>query len=248
MNENDGLLDFLTDGLVGRERDAVTRAFYQYAAGDPNSHPVGISVLLTACMRKLAQVPEKLQSAATTYQKVVADAREFEKGLIERTNRSNAGVVAEFKDETARVITNMRTAGQLNAEIASESGRITKAMERFLATGEVLLSNLSEIKGELKTNGEAAKKLADSSENAKDNSRATKEIVAHLSHLACTNWLTIGIGVGFVLTLVATHLPWWAAILALGLPIGLLQAIAGAIWTSAKKTAEGMKVANLPDE
>ena len=38
MNDKDddkqGLLDFLTDNLFGRERDAVTRAFYEYAEGD----------------------------------------------------------------------------------------------------------------------------------------------------------------------------------------------------------------------
>ena len=34
MNNDDGLLDFLTDGLVGRERDAVTRAYYGYATGE----------------------------------------------------------------------------------------------------------------------------------------------------------------------------------------------------------------------
>ncbi len=29
------LLDFLTEGLHGKQRDAVTQAFYEYASGDP---------------------------------------------------------------------------------------------------------------------------------------------------------------------------------------------------------------------
>src|ERR1700728_2640566 len=97
MNNDDGLLDFLTDDLVGRERDAVTRAYYGYATGDPNSEPVGVAVLLTACMRKLAQVPEKLKAGTAEFQKAVEDARTLEKGLIDRVRRENSGVVSSVR-------------------------------------------------------------------------------------------------------------------------------------------------------
>jgi len=45
MNNDDGLLDFLTDDLVGRERDAVTRAFYGYATGEARADWITIGLL-----------------------------------------------------------------------------------------------------------------------------------------------------------------------------------------------------------
>jgi methyl-accepting chemotaxis protein len=241
MNEADGLLDFLTDGLVGRERDAVTRAFFQYAAGDPNSHPVGISVLLTACMRKLAQVPEKLQSAATTYQKVVADARELEKGLIERANRSNAGVVAEFKDEGNRIAANLRTASQHHAEIVSEGRQIAGLIREFRVLGETILSELRQLKVELKTNAEAANKIAEAAVDTKANSQSMKEIVSTLAKATAFNWVSVGVTIGFILTLVAMQLPWYLALALFTVAIGLLQALGRAFWKSIREKAEQMK-------
>jgi hypothetical protein len=40
---SNGILDFLVSGLEGPQRDAVTRAFYEYAQGDPHSSPVGMA-------------------------------------------------------------------------------------------------------------------------------------------------------------------------------------------------------------
>ena len=78
------LLDFLTDGLYGKQRDAVTQAFYEYASGDPKSAPVGMAVLLTACARRLAQAPEELRAASADFKKLLAEGREMEARIRER--------------------------------------------------------------------------------------------------------------------------------------------------------------------
>ena len=65
------LLDFLTEGLHGKQRDAVTQAFYEYASGDTQSAPVGMAVLLTACARRMSQAPEELLSVITEFRKLV---------------------------------------------------------------------------------------------------------------------------------------------------------------------------------
>ena len=58
-----GLLDFLTDNIFGRERDAVNRAFYEYAEGDPHSHPVALAAILIACARQMAGLPKKTRDS-----------------------------------------------------------------------------------------------------------------------------------------------------------------------------------------
>ena len=150
MTNHDGLLDFLTDGLVGRERDAVTRAFYSYASGDPNSEPVGISVLLTACMRQLSQVPEKLQNAASAYQKIVVEARELEKGVIARVNASNTGVVNEFRDETRRAVTAWTQTIREAMQVGQKAHDMANEMKPLIAIAQQIALDFQTLKGDLK--------------------------------------------------------------------------------------------------
>ncbi len=109
MNEidkiKDGLLDFLTDGVFGHERDAVTRAFYEYAQGDPNSYPVGMAVLLTACTRKIASLPQNLRDASAEFRELAKEVTRMQNDLLEKLSRSHAQVIAGYKEESTRVIT-----------------------------------------------------------------------------------------------------------------------------------------------
>src|ERR1700683_4996820 len=118
------LLDFLTDGLHGKQRDAVTQAFYEYASGDPKSAPVGMAVLLTACARRMSQAPEELRAASVDFKKLLAEGREMEARIRERVELSNAGVIAEFRDETRRASSALRETFQY-AKDAGESAKKT---------------------------------------------------------------------------------------------------------------------------
>jgi hypothetical protein len=40
MSQDDELLNFIVDGLPGKQRDLVARSFYALGHGDPDSAPV----------------------------------------------------------------------------------------------------------------------------------------------------------------------------------------------------------------
>ena len=61
MNENDDLLNFLVDGLPGQQRDLITRSFYGLTQGNPDSAPVQMAILFTACTRRIVQAPAELR-------------------------------------------------------------------------------------------------------------------------------------------------------------------------------------------
>jgi hypothetical protein len=75
MNEPDDLLSFLIEGLAGQQRDLVTKAFYNYAQGDPNSGPVNEAVLLTAFSRRIARAPRELREASAEFSKLLGPVR-----------------------------------------------------------------------------------------------------------------------------------------------------------------------------
>ncbi|MCE0499159.1 MAG: hypothetical protein LV481_14560 [Methylacidiphilales bacterium] len=242
MNEHDGVLDFLTDGLIGRERDAVARAFYGYATGDPNSEPVGISVLLTACMRKLAQLPEKLQSGTAAFQKVVAEARELEKGLIEKVNRSNAVVVAAFKDETARASLTLReTALEAKATVV-QAERIHGEMKPVIARMQEIGKDLLLLRDDLRRFDTSVQRSEKAVEDVKDIHKTTLDIVKHLTKEIRANWTTIGLGFGMALEYaVAESLqpaPFYAHFVLFVVLAGIVQGLLRWDWRLMRKQAK----------
>jgi F0F1-type ATP synthase assembly protein I len=241
MNDNDDLLDFLVEGLVGKQRDLVTRAFYYYAEGDPRSGPVNEAVLHTAYARRVAQAPRELRDANGDFRKLLGEGREMEARIRERVELSNAGVVASVKDEGNRIASSLRTASQNHAEIVSEGRKIAGLMRELFTQGEALLTELRQIKVELKTNGEAAKNIAEATENTKATSQSTKEIVSTLANAAGFNWLSVGVTIGFILTFIATQLPWYLALALFALAIGMIQAIGRAFWKSIRRKSQQMR-------
>jgi hypothetical protein len=51
MSQDDELLNFIVDGLPGKQRDLVARSFYALGHGNPDSSPVQMAVMFTACTR-----------------------------------------------------------------------------------------------------------------------------------------------------------------------------------------------------
>ena len=146
MNRNDDILNFLVEGLIAPQRDLVTRAFYKFAEGDPNSAPVNEAILLTACARRVSQAPQELRDAMVEFRKLLDRGRLLETNLHERVEASNANVVASFKDEATRATSYLRASSQNNEEIVSEGRRIADLMRKSNIQGELLLSELREIK------------------------------------------------------------------------------------------------------
>jgi hypothetical protein len=165
----------------------------------------------------------------------------MEARIRERVELSNAGVVASLKEEGNRIACNLRIGSHQHAEILSKGHLIAETMEQVLDQGRILLTELRLIQAELKINGESTKKIAQATENNKAISQSTKEIVLTLTTTAEMNWITIGVGIGFILTLIATHLSWWMALLMFALAIGLLQALARSTLKAIRDMAVTMK-------
>ncbi len=232
MNNDDGLLDFLTDDLVGRERDAVTRAFYGYATGDPNSEPVGVAVLLTACMRKLAQVPERLKNGTAEFQKVVAEARALEKGLIDRVNRENATVVSAVKDEMSRAVTTWNETITRALRLEEKAHAITEGLKPVVTSAQRMAQDYQELKGDLKVHADSATKIVEGVEAIKAMRREDHSRFKKLTNEARADWITIGLLAGLILAAVLSQLPWWGALSALTAVIGSVQGVSRYPWNA----------------
>jgi len=225
MNNEDGLLDFLTDGLIGRERDAVTRAYYGYATGDPNSEPVGIAVLLTACMRQLAQAPEKLKRGTVEFQKAVEDARTLEKGLIDRVRRENSAVVSAVKDEMYRAVTawNETITRAMRAE--EKAHAMTEELRPIIASATQIAQDFKALKGDLKVEAESASAILGAVEAIKSMRQEDQIRFKHLTKEVRANWISIGLFAGMFLAAGLSELSWWGSAFVLTGVVGSIQAI-----------------------
>ena len=232
MNNDDGLLDFLTDGLVGRERDAVTRAYYGYATGDPNSEPVGVAVLLTACMRKLAQVPERLKSGTAEFQKVVAEARALEKGLIERVTRENTTVVSAVKDEMYRAVTTWNETITRAMRLEEKAHAITDELKPVVTSAQQIAQDFRELKGDLKVHAESVTKIVEGVEAIKAMRSEDQFRFKKLTNEARADWITIGLLAGPILAAMLSQLPWWGALITVAGAIGLVQGASRYPWNA----------------
>jgi uncharacterized protein (UPF0335 family) len=233
MNDNDdGLLDFLTDGLVGRERDAVTRAYYGYASGDPNSEPVGIAVLLTACMRKLAHVPEELKGTTAEFWQAMAEARTLEKGLMDRVNRENMTVVHAVKDEMHRAVTAWNETITRAMRLEEKAHEATDELKSIITSAKQIARDFQALKSDLKLHSESATKIMEGVEAIKVMRHDDQLRFGQLSKEARANLITIGLLAGVILSAMLSQLPWWGALIAFAGTIGLIQGVSRYPWAA----------------
>ncbi len=236
MNNEDGLLDFLTDGLIGRERDAVTRAYYGYATGDPNSEPVGIAVLLTACMRQLARAPERLKSGTAEFQKAVEDARTLEKGLIDRVRRENSAVVSAVKDELYRAVTawNETITRAMRAE--EKAHAMTEELRPIIASATQIAQDFKALKGDLKTHAESANAILGAVEAINVMRQEDQMRFKHLTKEARADWISMGFFAGMFLDTTLSQFPWWANWIVVAGAVGVVQGMSRYRWKTRRKT------------
>ena len=238
------LLDFLTDGLHGKQRDAVTQAFYEYASGDPKSAPVGMAVLLTACARRMSQAPEELRAASVDFKKLLAEGREMEARIRERVELSNAGVIAEFRDETRRASSALRETFQYAKDAGESAKKTAQELRPVIVEVRKLADDVTLLRRDLKIHDESHRQMVECANTIEVSVENVQQTVIHSTKESRANWITLGLMVGIFLSALFSQLPWWGALLAFAGIIGLLQWLSRQSWDFVRRWIENRKASS----
>jgi hypothetical protein len=242
------LLDFLTDGLHGRQRDAVTQAFYEYASGDPQSAPVGMAVLLTACARRLAQAPEELRAVSADFRKLLAEGREMEARIRERVELSNAGVIAAFRDEAHRTSSTLRETFQYTKDAGESANKTAQELRPVIVEVRKLADDVTLLRRDLKVHDESYRQMVECANTIEVSVENVQQTVMHSTKESRANWITLGLMVGIFLSALFSQLPWWGALLAFAGIIGLLQWLSRQSWDFVRRWIENRKSSSAKSE
>jgi hypothetical protein len=238
---SNALLDFLTEGLHGKQRDAVTRAFYEYASGDTQSAPVGMAVLLTACARRMSQAPEELLSVITDFRKLLVEGREMEARIRERVELSNAGVIAAFRDEAHRATSALRETFQ-HAKDAGESAKKTaQELRPVIVEVRKLADDVTLLRRDLKIHDESHRQMVECANTIEVSVQNVQQAVMRSTKESRANWISLGLLVGIFLSALFSQLPWWGALLAFAGVIGLLQWLSRQSWDFVRRWIENRR-------
>jgi hypothetical protein len=245
---NNDLLDFLTEGLHGKQRDAVTQAFYEYASGDPKSAPVGMAVLLTACARRMSQAPEELRAASVDFKKLLAEGREMEARIRERVELSNAGVIAEFRDETRRASSALRETFQYAKDAGESAKKTAQELRPVIVEVRKLADDVTLLRRDLKIHDESHRQMLECANTIEVSVENVQQTVIHSTKESRANWITLGLMVGIFLSALFSQLPWWGALLAFSGIIGLLQWLSRQSWDFVRRWIENWKSSSAKSE
>ncbi len=232
------LLDFLTDGLHGKQRDAVTQAFYEYASGDAQSAPVGMAVLLTACARRISQAPEELRAAGADFKKLLAEGREMEARIRERVELSNAGVIAAFRDEAHRATSALRETFQYAKDAGESAKKTGQELRPVIVEVRKLADDVTLLRRDLKIHDESHRQMVECANTIEVSVQSVQQTVMHSTKESRANWITLGLMVGIFLSALFSQFAWWGALLAFAGIIGLLQWLSRQSWDFVRRQAE----------
>jgi hypothetical protein len=231
------ILTFLQGDSQGVKRDMIARCYYEVAQGDPKSGPVAYAVLLDACAECFAKVPQEMQGANEHFQLSLKQAREFQAKLLEWTEKVNASVIATLKDEAARTNANLQTTNELNETIVQKAKDTIAVAQDINRKGQSLADELYLIRLKLQNHEDCSAKTAEAAKTIAETHLVTKELVGHLTDRASFHWMSIGIGIGFISTVIAVHLPWLGFSL-LALAVGFFQWMARDSWKFVREHAK----------
>jgi len=244
MSENDeqrqALFDFLTDNIFGRERDAVTRAIYEVAEGDPHSYPVGVATLLIACARQMARLPENVRDRVKELQTLVEKVTQVEDEMLAKLGRENLATHSAIKAEATQLLTQFKTEFSRNLNsFTSERQGVQEAWNEVVRNMNSVLTESHKVHSDLKPVVDAAQGIARDYQSVQaglklheDFSRKTLEAVESLKLIhqenqmpkhARANWISVGYMTGMVLAAFCDYMPWWAMWAAFGGGLALLQ-------------------------
>jgi len=230
MNKNDDILSYLVEGLIAPQRDLVTRAFYKFAEGDPNSAPVNEAILLTACARRVSQAPQELREASADFRKLLAEGRDMEARIRERVELSNFGVVSEFKDETRRASSTLREIVNLGNVTIDRGKKIDEKINPLIENLERIGIDLYLLKDDLKGNHESTKQIAEEAKLIRSMHQENQAFFKAQGKEARANWITTGFLAGILTAAMSFHMPWWEGVIVLVGAIGLLQWLSRQSW------------------
>ena len=242
------LLDLLTDGLHGKQRDAVTQAFYEYASGDPQSAPVGMAVLLTACARRLAQAPEELRAVSADFRKLLAEGREMESRIRERVELSNAGVMAAFRDEAHRAGSALRETFQYTKDAGESAKKTAQELRPVIVEVRKLADDMTLLRQDLKIHDGSHLQMVECANRIEAAEERIQHTVMRSTKESRANWITLGLMIGVFLSALISQLPWWGALLAFAGIIGLLQWLSRQSWDFVRRWIENRKFSSAKSE
>lgn len=232
MNEENDILNFLTDGLVGTHRDLITRSYYALTQGNPDSAPVHITNLLTACTRRIVQAPADLRVVSGEFKKTLIEAKDFEHRLVDRVNRNKAEYLSDFKDETARLTLSLGESSRLNQTIVAGGKEMVVSAKAIVGHAERVAIDLHVLHGDLQLYQDGTKQIAQGTEDIKTIFQDVRDLVKDLTKEVRANWMTVGFVTGMMLdsTIQQSQAPPWVGFILCAVGVGLIQRFAPRSW------------------
>jgi ABC-type transporter Mla subunit MlaD len=237
---NDRALTYLQGDSYGQKRDLIARCYYQVAQGDPDSGPVTFAVLIRAGAEQFAKTPQELADITASFQKVVADAADVERRMIERVDRNNVAVVAGFKDETRRATDTLQDiVGHSNITL-ERTKKIEEKLKPLVADLERIADKVYLLNENLRDNHEAATKTAETAEKIQNVYETTLEPVKGLTRDVRFLLASGGFLGGMLFDQLAdqTELLPWTGLVALLLILGWIQYLLRKSWKGVRWLAE----------
>ena len=114
-------------------------------------------------------------------------------------NRNNAGVLAAFKDEAARVGLTLRKTALEAKATAVQAERIHGEMKQVIARTEEIGKDLLLLRDDLRRFDVSVQRSEKTAGDIKDIHTVTLELVKRLTREIRANWTTMGLGFGMVL-------------------------------------------------
>jgi hypothetical protein len=225
MSQDDELLNFIVDGLPGKQRDLVARSFYALGHGDPDSAPVQMTVMFTACTRKIAQIPAEIRGANVESRKQLAENRELESRVIQRVDMSNSMVISAFRDEAVRTKEALRETVIQADRTKYQAEQMAKEMKPAIAATKEIGQDLVQIRDDLRKFDGSLPSMEKMAAETHSSHVINSDLFKHLTKEIRANWATIGLGFGMVLeyALIESQAPPWSGLVFFALVAGLTQ-------------------------
>jgi hypothetical protein len=240
MSQDDELLNFIVDGLPGKQRDIVARSFYALGHGDPDSAPVQMTVMFTACTRKIAQIPTEIRGANVESRKALAEARELERQVIQRVDMSNSMVISAFRDEAVRTKEALRETVIQADRTKYQAEQMAKEMKPAIAATKEIGRDLTQLRDDLRKFDSSFQRLEKMAEDMHSGHTINVNLFKHLTKEIRANWATIGLGFGIALeyALIESQAPPWSGLVFFALVAGITQWLLRQNWRFVRTLAK----------
>ena len=133
-------LSILTDLYEDEaDKDAIRKAYYQSATGDPGTHPVQFAVLLTANAQLLKTYPGRMKKVFETEAKKLADELMAQQNLVKQSTSAIAQTAATLIRESQQARTEAEKAlKEIRLEWGSDVTEIKRAAKEASAKADFL--------------------------------------------------------------------------------------------------------------